>query len=625
VTVVNVRRRLSAGLQLQDGSAHARVWAPRCSSVHFVFDRTRDDQRAAVPLEPEAGGFFSGVVPHARAGDRYWFRLDGERDRPDPASRFQPEGPHGPSEIVDPQAYAWQDAGWTGVKPTGHVIYEVHVGTFTPEGTWAAAADQLQELYDFGITIIEVMPIADFPGRWGWGYDGVNLYAPTRLYGRPDDFRAFVDRAHAIGLGVILDVVYNHFGPDGNYLAEFSTDYFTQEHTTDWGEAINFHGPARDYFIENAGYWIDEFHLDGLRLDATQDIHDESPEHVLAAISKRARAAAGNRRIYLVAENEQQRTQLVRPLDDGGFGLDGVWNDDFHHAAVVALTGRREAYYTDYRGAPQEFISAAKYGYLYQGQWYAWQQQGRGTPTTGLPHTAFVTYIENHDQVANSGFGRRLHQQTSPPRHRAMTGLLLLGPGTPMLFQGQEFASSSPFTFFVDHKEELREPICRGRREFLDQFTSLQDRMLDEYLPSPVAERTFSQCKLDFSERRTHASAYALHRDLLALRRGDGVLARIADVPVDGAVLGEHAFVLRYFGGDAGDRLLVVNFGCDLDLAVVPEPLVAAPAGRCWTLVWSSESAVYGGSGTPPLDPHAAWRVPGEATLFFREVPRGSG
>jgi len=624
VTVANTRRRLSAGVELQgDGAGFARVWAPACRSVDFVMDAGAARARAPVALAAESGGFFSGVIPAAAAGDRYWFRLDGERLRPDPRSRFQPEGPHGPSMIVDPGSFAWTDADWPGISTEGHVLYEMHVGTFTPEGTWTSAAAELEELVRLGITAVEVMPVAEFPGRWGWGYDGVNLYAPTRLYGTPDDFRAFVDRAHALGLAVILDVVYNHFGPDGNYLSEFSRDFFTDKEN-DWGQSINFDGPApvRELFIENAGYWIGEFHLDGLRLDATQDIHDSSPEHVLAAIARNAREAAGRRSVYVLAENERQEAHLARPVHEGGFGIDALWNDDFHHSALVALTGRREAYFTDYQGTPQELISCAKCGFLYQGQWYSWQRKRRGTPACDLPHSAFVAYLENHDQVANTGVGTRLHQLTAPPMHRAMTALLLLGPATPLLFQGQEFSSSAPFAFFVDHVGELRDAVATGRRQFLRQFPSLADRALDSVLPSPVDEATFHRSKLDLSERRTHAEAYALHRDLIALRRSDAVLAQAGRLRVDGAVLGERAFVLRYFGGNDGDRLLVVNLACDLDVTPAPEPLLAPPDGCRWTLQWCSEWAEYGGRGVPPIRPDEGWKLPGEAALFLRSEPR---
>src|SRR5262249_47564714 len=292
-------------------------------------------------------------------------RLDGGNRLPDPASRYQPEGPHGPSQIVDPTAFRWTDKAWPGVELAGQVIYEMHIGTFTREGTWRAAQAEFPELKAAGITVIEVMPVAEFAGTFGWGYDGVDLFAPTRLYGEPDDFRRFVDAAHSVGLAVILDVVYNHIGPDGNYLKQFSPAYFTDRYKNEWGEALNFDGddagPVREFFVANAGYWIEEFHLDGLRLDATQQIFDRSPDHILAAIGRRVRAAAGGRTTLVVAENEAQHVKLARPAEQGGYGLDMLWNDDYHHSALAALTGHNEAYYGDFQGTSQELLSAAKW------------------------------------------------------------------------------------------------------------------------------------------------------------------------------------------------------------------------------------------------------------------------
>ena len=609
-----VQRRLPCGVEVQGAGVHARVWAPACRRVDLVIDPSG----AQHPLEREPGGFYSGVVEGAGAGLRYRFLLDGERLRADPCSRFQPDGPHGPSQVVDPSTFHWTDASWPGVTHDRHVLYEMHVGTFTPAGTWQSAAEQLPHLARLGVTVVEMMPVGDFPGQFGWGYDGVSLYAPTRLYGTPDDLRTFIDRAHAHGLALILDVVYNHLGPDGNYLAEFSPDYFTDKYTTDWGRAVNFEGPspARDFFVANAGYWIDEFHFDGVRLDATQNIQDESPDPVLRAVTERVREAGGGRRTYVIAENEPQDARLLRPVTDGGFGMDALWNDDFHHMALVALVGRREAYYRDYRGSAQELVSCAKYGFLYQGQYYAWQKKGRGTPAFDVPPGAFITFLENHDQVANSAFGQRLHRMAAPARLRAMTAYWLLGPGTPLLFQGQEFNASAPFLYFADHKSELHAPITNGRREFLAQFSSLQDPEVQETLPSPLAADTFQRCKLDPTERQTNAAALALHTDLIALRRTDSVIAR-PPVKIDGAVLASGALVLRYFGGVAGDRLLIVNLGCDLDLTPAPEPLLAAPSGTRWALRWSSEAVRYGGQGTPPVDPAGEWRLPGEAALLF--------
>lgn len=611
---------MGAELQ-QGGGAHVRVWAPACRQVELV---NPGQPECAIRMTREADGHFHAFDAEARAGGRYWFRLEGERLRPDPASRSQPDGPHQPSAYVDPAAFPWTDRGRKGLRPVGQVIYEMHIGTFTAAGTWAAATMELAELARIGITTIEMMPIAEFPGRFGWGYDGVDIYAPSHIYGEPDDLRAFVGRAHGLGLGVILDVVYNHLGPDGNYLAEFSPDYFTDKYTNDWGRAINFEGPApaRDFFVQNGRYWIEDFHFDGLRLDATQDIQDASPRHVIAEVVAAARVAAGNVPLYVVAENEPQQTRLVRGPDDGGFGVDALWNDDAHHTAVVALTGRREAYYRDYQGTAQELVSCARFGYLYQGQWYSWQKQRRGTPALDLPPHSFVTYLENHDQVANSAFGRRLHQSAAPGRHRAVTTWMLLGPATPMLFQGQEYSSSKPFLYFADHNPELAGAVRRGRIEFLAQFPSLTDDRVVRVLPSPSDQETFLASKLDLSEREGHTESYALHCDLLALRRDDPVLARAGTIRPEGAVLGPGTLLLRYIDREHGDRLLVVNLDCDLDFHPAREPLLAPPQDSRWRLAWSSEAPQYGGDGAPPLDPDGPWLVPGNSAMFLISEPR---
>lgn len=589
----------------------------------MVFEPGEGKQPAEEDLVPEQDGYFSGCIEGVEPGALYWFRLDDDSHLyPDPASRFQPDGPHGPSQVVDGSAFPWSDAAWRGVSLAGQVIYEMHIGTFTTEGTWAAAANELKELAHLGVTLLEIMPVADFPGRFGWGYDGVNFFAPTHLYGSPDDFRRFVDQAHRVGLGVILDVVYNHAGPDGNFLYAFSRDYFTNRYQNEWGEPFNFDdaraGPVREFVIANACYWIDEFHLDGLRLDATQSMHDSSEKHIIAALTDAARTAAGERSIIMAGENEPQQAQLVVPTQIGGGGLDAVWNDDFHHAAIVALTGRNEAYYSDYLGTPQEFISAAKFGYLYQGQHYGWQKKDRGTPTFGLPPSAFINFIENHDQLANSADGHRVHQGTSPGRYRAMTALLLLLPGTPMLFQGQEFCASTPFLYFVDHKEELKEPIRKGRADFLHQFPSLAVSEMQDKLADPFDIETFRRSKLDFTERQRHAKSYQFHKDLLRLRREENVFRQQRPNGLDGAVIGGAVFLLRFFGDErAEDRLLIVNLGLNSLFRPSPEPLIAPPQGMIWELLWSSDSPVYGGLGTPPLNTDCEWRIPGEAAIVL--------
>jgi maltooligosyltrehalose trehalohydrolase len=615
-------RRLPVGAEVQPGGGvHFRVWAPDHHRIEVLVDGL-----AGVALTPEEGGYWSGLVSAAKAGHRYRYRVDGQGPFPDPASRSQPDGPHASSEIIDPAAYAWTDHGWEGLRLPGQVMYELHLGTFTPEGTWEGARGRLPHLRDLGVTALEIMPVASFPGSFGWGYDGVDLYAPYAGYGRPDDFRRFVDQAHRLGIGVLLDVVYNHLGPDGNYLRAFSPRYFSQK-STEWGDALNFDGPGagpvRELFAENAAYWISEYHVDGLRLDATQSIYDESKDHIIADLTRRARAAAGGRSILLVGENESQETKLVRPQAAGGYGLDALWNDDLHHSAFVALTGRTEAYCTDYLGTPQELIAAVKYGYLYQGQWYEWQKKRRGTPTRGLPPRTFVAYLENHDQISNSCDGARLWGQTVPGRFRAMTAFMLLGPWTPLLFQGQEWGTRSPFTFFADHNAELRGLVRKGRGEFLAQFRRCATPEVRDQMFDPGAAETVAACRLDWSEpaRPAHSQMLALHRDLLALRRSDPVIAAQGEhgVQIDGAPLGPDCLVLRFWSPTGDDRLLLVNLGRDLNLRPAPEPLLAPPEGQRWSVVWSSDSPRYGGLGTPPVDADGdGWRIPTSAAVLLR-------
>jgi maltooligosyltrehalose trehalohydrolase len=605
---------------LPDGGTHFRVWAPLCKSV------TIQMESAEVPLISEPNGYFSGVAESAKAGTKYRFRLDEKEAYPDPASRYQPEGPHGPSQVVDPSAYVWKDRTWKGVDLHGQVIYELHVGTFTREGSWKAATEQLHHLAATGITVIEIMPVAEFSGKFGWGYDGVNWFAPSHLYGTPDDMRRFVDAAHAHGIAVILDVVYNHFGPDGNYSGHYSGDYVTQKHKTDWGDSINYDGPnsgpVRDFVESNASYWIDEFHLDGLRLDATQDIYDDTADHILAVITAAVRSAAGDRKTIVVGENEPQDVRLIRPIEEGGFGLDGLWNDDFHHTTLVALTGRNEAYYTDYQGKPQEFISSMKYGFLYQGQWYSWQKQRRGTPALHVPKHSFVTFIENHDQVANSARGLRLHQLTSPGLYRVAAAMNLLGPGTPMLFQGAEFAASAPFHFFADMPDELADRVREGRKEFLKQWRSMRNKSMLDHLQDPCSAQTFEACKIDQSERDEHDEIYRLYCDLIRLKRHDPILSALPLGALDGAVLSSHAFVVRYFGPEEDDRLLVVNLGVDLHLDPAPEPLLAPPQGRSWTTMLSTEWPKYGGSGSIEVDAEELnWLIAGNAATLLEPGP----
>ena len=623
-----MQRRYPIGAEIiSKNETHFRVWAPKANMLDVVLEPSseRSAERTFHPLTKEWDGYFSGTVT-CGVGARYRFRLNrSENFHPDPASRFQPDGPHGSSYVIDPFAFKWTDANWRGVKLAGQVIYEFHVGTFTPEGTWRAAAEKLELLKSDGITTLEMMPIADFPGRFGWGYDGVDLFAPAHLYGTPEDLRAFIDRAHALGLGVILDVVYNHFGPDGNYLGVYSDDYINRQRGNEWGDSINFDaencGPVREFFVTNGRYWIEEFHFDGFRFDATQSIHDKSQEFIVGAIGRAARRAAGERAIILIAENETQEPKLVRSREEGGDDLDAVWNDDWHHSAMVALTGRNEAYYTDYTGSPQEFISLAKYGYLFQGQPYSWQEGPRGYPALGLPPQTFVVFIDNHDQVSNCAFGDRARTQTSPGRYRAMTTLLLLGPWTPLLFQGQEFGATTAFSFFSDvGDDKLKEAVRKGRFEFLSQFPSTARAEMQTRIGVPHDTRTFEKSKLDWNERERNSALCHLHRDLLRLRREDSRLRLQIAGAVDGAVLSAESFLLRFLSEQKDDRLLIINFGRRQRLVPAPEPLLAPPSGCEWELLWSSESARYDGPGTVDIATDDEWILPAEAAFVL--LPR---
>jgi maltooligosyltrehalose trehalohydrolase len=603
------------------GEALFRVWAPQARAVEVVFE---DASQPSLALKRDADGYFNGATS-ARVS-LYKYRVDGTGPWPDPCSRFQPQGVHGPSLIVDPAAFKWSDAQWRGVQLPGQIIYELHIGTFTPEGTFDAAIGKLRYLRELGVTMIEVMPVAECPGRWNWGYDGVQLFAPYHVYGDPDALKRFVDRAHAIGLAVILDVVYNHLGPDGNYLKCFSPHYFSTRHHTEWGEALNLDGDhargTRDFILGNARYWLSEFHLDGLRLDATQSIFDDSRPNILEELARTAREAAHPRSIVVISENEPQHAQQLLPTSQGGFGLDAMWNDDFHHAAKVALTGTRDGYFGDYTGRAQEFISCVRRGFLYQGQYYPWQKKPRGQAAPGLPAWTSIVFLQNHDQVGNTFHGDRVHANAAPGRYRALMALTLLGPQTPMLFMGQEFAASARFMFFADHHEELAALVHKGRREFLSQFRAYEDEATQQLVPAPHDEATFVDSKLDWNEAKDHAEVLAFHRDLLQLRACDPVISQQDVTKIDGATLSEHAFVLRWFDDEHGDRLLVVNLDRELPLAAPSEPLLAPTYGATWQLLWSSEDPRYGGYGVamPVGDAGLGeWRLPAQSAVLLVE------
>lgn len=589
------------------------VWAPHHRSM-----AVRLDGGAEHEMTRANDGFFRVRIPNIGAGQLYWYVLP-QGQRPDPASRFQPQGVFGPSMIVDPSAFTWSDDGWRGAPPVHQqVIYEMHVGTFTTKGTWAGAQERLPELAALGVTTIEVMPLAEFAGRFGWGYDGVFFFAPYHHYGTPDDARRFIDAAHAHGLSVILDVVYNHIGPVGSVLHEFSEAYFS-EHDSEWGRGFNLDGrdsgPVRQFMRANVVHWLEEYHVDGLRFDAVHAFVDRTQEHIVDELTRMAREACPDRRLFMVAENEAQDVSFLTSPSRGLRGVDSTWNEDWHHSAFVALTGRREAYFTDYQGTAPEFAAMAQWNLLYQGQWYTWQKKGRGSDARDRPSSAFVSFLENHDQVANTGFGTRLPQTVNPALWRAMTAMLLLGPGVPMLFQGQEWSTSEPFSYFADHEPPLAEAVRNGRQEFLAQFPSLADEEARHRMPSPDDEGAFRSCQIAWKETRRTARARRMHVDLLALRRNDPVLAALGTtaVTIASAAPTSSVLILRYRSGDE-ERLILINLGA-LTVLLMNDPLLAAPAGRWWSLAWCSDFVPYGGHGVAEsfgdgpwkLQPHCAW------------------
>ena len=433
------------GLWPDADGVSVRVWAPGRRHVELVMGPGLPATRRH-SLTPAGDGTFAGTSADAAAGDLYAYMLDGEGPFPDPASRFQPQGVHGPSAVVDPHAYRWSDHAWRGIPLGEAIIYELHVGTFTPDGTFAGVTERLPYLAELGVTVIELMPVADFPGSRNWGYDGVSLFAPSRAYGVPDDLPRLVDTAHGLGLAVLLDVVYNHFGPDGAYGSRFSPFYLSTRHRSLWGAAVNLDGEnsthVRQFFVENALHWLHEYHFDGLRLDATYGLLDDSPRHLMAELAARVRAAIRDRTVLLIAEDDRNLPAIIHPPEEGGWGFDAVWADDFHHQVRRLSVGDSDGYYEDFSGTLADIATTIRQGWSYSGQFSAYQGKARGTDPAGVPLERMVVCLQNHDQIGNRPFGERLHHQIEPARFRALSALLLCLPETPLLFMGQEWAAS---------------------------------------------------------------------------------------------------------------------------------------------------------------------------------------
>ncbi|MGA9524513.1 MAG: malto-oligosyltrehalose trehalohydrolase [Myxococcaceae bacterium] len=529
-----------------EGSVRFRQWAPEHRTLEVVLYDDRGHETRALEMQSEPNGFFSAQLEDGRSGLLYKFRIDGEGPFPDPWARAQPLGVHGPSQVIS-TAFPWSDRGWPGLPADGLVIYELHVGTATPDGTFEALIPKLDELRSLGITALELMPLASFPGRRNWGYDGVSLFAPQHSYGGPDGLRRLVDAAHARGLAVLMDAVYNHFGPDGNYLRCYASHYFTGRHHTPWGEGVNYDGESsavvRELALRNAEMWIRDYHADGLRLDAVHAILDDSEVPLIQELQLRARAAAPERKIVIIAEDERNEPRLVTPVDQGGWGLDAQWADDFHHQLRRAFAGDTDGYYGDYSGSAADIATTLRKGWFYEGQTSPSRGQPRGKPADDLEAWRFVLCIENHDQVGNRATGNRLEHDVSPAAFRAMSTLLLLSPYTPLLFMGQEWNASTPFQYFTDHPEALGRAVTEGRRKEFDAFA----RFAAEEVPDPQAPETFERSKLDWAqrERPPHAGVYALYRELLRLRREDPRLLEHTRGSWDAEPVGEAVRLVR--------------------------------------------------------------------------------
>lgn len=584
-----------------DGQVRFRLWAPPHAAV-----RLECDGGEMLMMQPVGGGWHELVSAVAHEGTRYRYVLPDGLRVPDPASRYQPEDVHGPSEVVNPASYSWHDADWQGRPWEEAIIYELHIGAFTPEGTFIAAIGKLDHLVELGVTAIQLMPVSDFPGQRNWGYDGVLPYAPDASYGRPDDLKALVDAAHARGLMVLLDVVYNHFGPEGAYLHAIAPQTFTDRHKTPWGAAINTDasdaGPVRDYFIHNALYWIEEFHLDGLRLDAVHAILDDGPKHLLDELAERVRAAAPERHIHLILENEENEARRLVRADGRPRWYTAQWNDDVHHVLHAAASGEAQGYYADYQGDTEKLGRALAEGFAFQGELMPFRGRDRGEPSAALPPGAFIAFIQNHDQVGNRAFGDRLTGFAPAEAARAVAAVYLLLPQVPMLFMGEEWAAAQPFPFFCDFGAELAEAVRQGRREEFARFPEFKDPLTRERIPDPTAELTFASAKLAWDDigHPRHAEWLTWYRDILLVRRAE-LVPLLASIAHGGEyeVIGQSAVVVRWTLDDSVAQLVLAANLSDQRVQGFPPPTgrllwlegqaIGARVLGPWTVRWSVE------------------------------------
>ncbi|MFY9980354.1 MAG: malto-oligosyltrehalose trehalohydrolase [Candidatus Sulfotelmatobacter sp.] len=562
---------------LEDGSVRFRLWAPAAHKVELSIESAQTDGATRIPLQPLDQGWFELITGAAKPGSHYRFRINDAREVPDPASRFQPNDVQGPSEVVDPTAFDWQDGDWRGRPWEDAVIYELHVGTFTASGTFQSLGDRLDYLADVGVTAIELMPVADFPGSRNWGYDGVFHYAPDSVYGRPDDLKNLVQSAHQRGLMVLLDVVYNHFGPEGNYLNVYAPQFFTDRHHTPWGNAINFDGRqgqiVRDFFIQNGLYWLTEYNFDGLRLDAVHAIVDDSSPNVLTELAAAVHNSTDidpERHVHLVLENDLNQARYLQRTDGCRTrAYTAQWNDDIHHVLHVLLTGERDGYYADYSDRPVSKLGRClTEGFAYQGEASIFRSgQPRGEPSANLPPTAFISFLQNHDQVGNRAFGERITTLADRRAIRAAVSIVLLAPSPPLLFMGEEFGTQTPFLYFCDFKNDLAEAVAAGRRNEFARLAKFTDPERRAGIPDPNDPKTFESSQLNWDEtaRPEHCQWLNLYRRLLGLRR-DYVVPHLCDLCAAKAhytLVGDHGLRAAWRFGDGAELTLLANLSTD--------------------------------------------------------------
>ena len=575
---------LRFGANVVDGGVQFRVWAPRLKNPALVIEGSM------IPMHLEAEAEFAAFVPGLEAGTDYAILTDSGAERPDPVSRFQPHGVHGPSRIVDPNAFPWRDQHWKGLPLKEYIIYELHTGTFTPEGTFEAIIPKLAHLRDVGITAVEIMPVAEFPGKRNWGYDGVASYAPQSSYGGPTGLKRLIDACHREGLAVVLDVVYNHLGPEGNYLAEFGP-YFTDSYKTPWGCAINYDGPdsdgVREHFINNALYWLTEYHVDALRLDAIHGIFDFGARHVLEELTANFNQQARelDRMAWVIAESDLNDIRVIKSVSEGGYGLDAQWNDDFHHSLYSLLTGDRHGYFVDF-GSPQDLAKALREGFVYDGKRSSFRRRRHGSPSHGRPGQQFVVFTQNHDQIANALAGNRLSKLLSAEQQKLSATVLLCAPFIPLLFMGQEYGETAGFHYFTNHSDEaLAEAVREGRRRETGALTTGGEFV------DPQDVETFEAAKLNWSIPQTdpHASILNFYRDLIRLRKGHACLNNCRKDLTKVAFDEARRWMVLERNDPSGERSLII-----FNFSNLRQTISVKEFKGKWSLMLWSGSAIYG-------------------------------